>query len=50
VTSVRLVRGADPSIDSQIPTVLGRWRYRPYTIDGKPAPFCWPLRYQVSAK
>jgi hypothetical protein len=50
VTSVRLVRGADPAIDSQIPTVLGRWRYRPYMIDGKPVPFCWPLRYQIATR
>jgi hypothetical protein len=50
VTSVRLMRGADPAIDAQIPTVLGRWRYRPYVIDGKPVPFCWPLRYQIATR
>jgi len=50
VTNVKVVRGADPSIDPQIPVVLGRWRYRPYMIDGKPTPFCWPLRYQISAR
>jgi len=50
VSEVKLLRGADPAIDSQIPTVLGRWRYRPYMIDGKPVPFCFPLRYDVSAR
>jgi len=50
VTEVKLLKGADPAIDSQIPTVLGRWRYRPYMIDGKPVPFCFPLRYDVSAR
>jgi hypothetical protein len=50
VTSVRVVRGADPAIDAQIPTVLGRWRYRPYILNGKPVPFCWPLRYQIATR
>jgi protein TonB len=50
VTEVRLVRGANPAVDAQIPTVLGRWRYRPLTIDGKPTPFCYPLKYEISAR
>jgi len=50
VTEVRLVRGAGPAVDAQIPTVLGRWRYRPLTIDGKPTPFCYPLKYEISAR
>jgi len=50
VTSVKLFRGADPAIDSQIPTVLSRWRYRPYLSNGKPVPFCWPFRYQITTR
>jgi len=50
VTEVRILRGADPAIDPQIPTVLRRWKYRPYTIDGKPTPFCYMLRYEISAR
>jgi len=50
VSEVKLLRGADPAIDSQIPTVLGRWRYRPYMIDGHPVPFCYTIRYDVSAR
>jgi protein TonB len=47
VTSAKLVRSVDPAIDPQIPTVLGRWRYRPYMVDGRPTPFCWPLKYLI---
>lgn len=50
VSEVKLLRGADPAIDPQIPAVLGRWRYRPYTIDGRPVPFCYTIRYDVSAR
>jgi protein TonB len=50
VTEVRVMRGAGPAVDAQIPTVLGRWRYRPLTIDGKPTPFCYPLRYEISSR
>lgn len=47
VTGVSIVKGAGPPIDSQIPTVIGRWRYRPLTIGGQPTPFCYPLSYQI---
>jgi protein TonB len=50
VTDVKILRGADPAIDPQIPEVLRRWRYRPYTLDGKPVPFCYMLRYEISAR
>jgi periplasmic protein TonB len=50
VSDVKILRGADPAIDPQIPIVLRRWRYRPYTLDGKPTPFCYNLRYEISAR
>jgi protein TonB len=50
VTGVRILRGADPAIDPQIPTVLGRWRYRPFTVDGRPTPFCYMLRYEITSR
>jgi protein TonB len=50
VTDVRVLKGAGPAIDPQIPTVLGRWRYRPFTLNGQPTPFCYPLRYEISAR
>lgn len=50
VTQVKVLRGADPAIDPQIPIVLGRWRYRPYQENGRPRPFCYLLRYEVTAR
>ncbi len=47
VTSVSILKGAGAAIDSQIPTVLRRWRYRPLTIGGRPSAFCYPLTYQI---
>jgi len=50
VTDVRILKGAGPAIDPQIPSVLRRWRYRPFTLNGQPTPFCYPLRYEISAR
>jgi periplasmic protein TonB len=50
VTEVRILKGAGPAIDPQIPSVIGRWRYRPLLIDGRPTPFCYPLRYEVTSR
>lgn len=47
VTGVSILKGAGPPIDSQIPTVIGRWRYRPLTIGGQATAFCYPLSYQI---
>ena len=50
VSDVKVLRGADPAIDPQIPVVLGRWRYRPYQENGRPRPFCYLLRYEITAR
>jgi len=50
VSDVKVLRGADPAIDPQIPVVLGRWKYRPYQENGRPRPFCYLLRYEVTAR
>ena len=49
VASVRILRGAGPAIDGQIPSVIGRWRYRPLLIDGQPTPFCYQVLYEISS-
>jgi periplasmic protein TonB len=48
VTSVDILKGADPAVDPIIKAVLSTWRYRPYTIDGRPVPFCSNVRYAIS--
>jgi periplasmic protein TonB len=50
VTGVQLMKGATPALDSQFPSVIGRWRYRPLIADGVATPFCYPLRYEVSGR
>lgn len=50
VSGVRVVKGAGPAIDPQLPAVIGRWRYRPLLIDGRPTPFCYHLAYEYSER
>jgi protein TonB len=50
VTDVKVLRGADPAVDSQIPVVLRRWRYRPYQVDGRAEPFCYNFRYEITQR
>lgn len=50
VSGVQIVRPAGPAIDPQIPGVLARWRYRPLLLDGKPSPFCYMLKYEITAR
>jgi periplasmic protein TonB len=47
VTSVKILKPSIPVIDTQIPTVIPRWRFKPYVIDGKPTEFCFPMIYTV---
>jgi TonB family protein len=48
VASVQIVKGADPALDPSIVAVLSTWRYRPYTLDGRPIPFCTNVRYEIN--
>lgn len=50
VKSVRIVTGSIAAVDAQVPTVIGRWKYRPYLVDGKAEPFCYLTRYSIEAK
>lgn len=47
VTSVKILKPSNPMIDAQLPTVVPRWKYRPYMLDGVATPFCYPLKYTV---
>lgn len=48
VSSVKITKPSHPALDRQIPTVIPRWRYKPYLVEGRPTPFCYPLRYKVT--
>jgi len=50
VTEVRVLRGAGPAIDGQIPGYVRRWRYKPLLVNGQPKAFCYPVRYEISQR
>jgi protein TonB len=50
VTEVRILRGAGPALDSQIPAFVQRWRYKPLLVNGEPRAFCYPVRYEISQR
>jgi TonB family protein len=50
VTDVNVVRPAGPAIDSQIPAVLAKWRYRPLIEGGNAVPFCYLLDYEITGR
>ena len=50
VYDVKIVKGAGPAIDSQIPAFVRRWRYRPMMVDGQAQPFCYPVTYQIAQR
>jgi TonB family protein len=48
VTDLKVLRPAGlPVIDMQIPKVIPTWKYRPYLVEGRPTPFCYPMNYRV---
>ena len=47
VSSVKILKPSIPVIDLQIPQVIPRWKYKPYLVEGKPTPFCYPMNYRV---
>jgi hypothetical protein len=36
-------------VDGAWSSVIRRWSYRPYTVGGRPVPFCQPGRIEVRA-
>jgi hypothetical protein len=50
VFSVQVVRSALPGgFDGSWVANIENWKYDPYQVDGRPVPFCSPVRLQVSA-
>jgi hypothetical protein len=47
VRSATLVKSMDPSADPLLIAKAKTWKYRPFTIEGHPVPFCYNLRYDV---
>jgi hypothetical protein len=47
VVSVHVLEPSIPLIDEQLPIVMGRWLFHPYSVAGTPTGFCYQLRYRV---
>jgi hypothetical protein len=45
VTPIR--KPDDDAVDHRWQAMIHHWRYRPYTIDGRPVPFCHPMRVDI---
>jgi hypothetical protein len=47
VFSVKMLRSAHPLVDDQWMALIRRYEHRPYTINGVPVVYCYPLRLEV---
>jgi TonB family protein len=45
VTSVDVLRGLDPAVDTGVKRTVQAWRFAPHTLDGHPVPFCYTTRF-----
>jgi hypothetical protein len=45
VQSVEVVRGLDRMVNAQVVDTVRTWRLLPYRLDGRPVPFCYPIRF-----
>jgi TonB family protein len=50
VSSVSVVRSADPALDQRLMSTIPRWRYTPLLEDTRAIPFCYTvnLRFEAS--
>jgi hypothetical protein len=47
---VKILKGADPTVDPEIKAKLMTWKYKPNTVDGRPVPFCTNVRYEMASR
>jgi periplasmic protein TonB len=50
VSEVKVIKGADPLLDNEWVAKIRLWQYRPYTLNGRPVPFCHPARIEVRSQ
>ena len=50
VTGVTMIKPADPLVDADWMAKMKLWEYKPYSVNGRPVPFCHPIRMQVTAQ
>jgi hypothetical protein len=47
VTEVKVVKPADALVEGPWIQKIKTWQYRPYSINGRPVPYCYPMRLEV---
>jgi periplasmic protein TonB len=50
VSEVKIIKAADPLVDNEWLAKIRLWEYRPYTLNGRPVPFCHPARIEVRSQ
>jgi protein TonB len=50
VSDVKIIKGMDPSVDPLLLAKVQTWRYKPWTRDGRPSPFCYNVRYETETR
>jgi protein TonB len=50
VTDVSVIKSADALVDNDWVAKMKTWRYRPYSVGGRPVAFCHPARIVVNVK
>ena len=51
VKDVKVIKSADPLVDTNWAALIqNQWRYKPYSINGRPVPFCYTLRLAVASR
>jgi hypothetical protein len=47
VFAVRTLKSAHRDVDEPWKARIRRWKHKPYTLDGAPVPYCYPVRLEV---
>jgi protein TonB len=46
VADAKIIKSMDPAVDALLVDKIKTWKYKPFSIDGRPTPFCYNLRYE----
>jgi protein TonB len=50
VSSVQVMKSADKLVDNEWSALLKTYQHRPYSIGGRPVPYCYPMRLEVRSQ
>lgn len=50
VSSVSPIKGADPLVNDTWIALMKTLQHKPYSVNGRPVPYCYPLRVEVNVQ